>query len=49
MAKMTKSAAKKRCAEIVTKMSKMFDAEYATVKDYQDVRNVIQRIRNRVK
>ncbi len=49
MAKLTKSGAKKRCAEIITKMSKLFDAEYASVKDYQDVRSVIQRIRNRVK
>jgi len=49
LAKLTKHGAKKRCAEIITKMSKMFDAEYASVKDYEDVRRVIQRIRNRVK
>jgi len=49
VAKMTKSAAKKRCAEIVTKMYNLFGAEYATAKDYTDVRLVVQRIRNRAK
>ena len=46
--KMSKYDAKKRCKEIIDKMYKMFGAEYATAKDYTDVRTVIQRIRNRV-
>jgi hypothetical protein len=49
MTKMTKSEAKKKCGEIVTKMYKLFGAEYATAKDYEAVRRVVNIIRNRAK
>jgi len=49
MAKMTKSAAKKRCAEIVTKTFRLFEGEYATAGDYEAIRKVVNRIRNRAK
>jgi hypothetical protein len=49
MRRMSKSNAKKRCAEIITKMYNLMGAEYATAKDYDAVRAIMQRIRNRAK
>ena len=49
MAKMTKSAAKKRCAEIVTKTFRLFEGEYATAGDYDGISTVVNRLRNRAK
>ena len=49
MSKMTKSEAKKKCAEIVTKMYKLLGAEYATATDYEAVRKIINKVRNRAK
>lgn len=49
MAKMSKSAAKKRCAEIISKTYNLLGAEYATATDYEAIRKVVNRIRSRAK
>ena len=49
MAKMSKTAARKRCAEIVSKTYHLLGAEYATATDYEAIRKVVNKIRNRAK
>ena len=49
MPKMSKSAAKKRCAEIVSKTYHLLGAEYATATDYEAITKIVNRIRNRAK
>lgn len=47
--KLTKRQADKRCGEIVQKMMLLFKAEYATIRDYEAMYKVVDRMRRRMK